>query len=118
MRKLILSTIAALSLGLASNGCLENRLERDIPIKPVDITQEDIQEGAILSQTLNLSSEGFSHFGITAINLAENQVFKKYNLPLINYLERNHTNKLTAIAGSSLRAEFPGLPKIKHTRSF
>ncbi|MBT6995560.1 hypothetical protein HN953_02980, partial [Candidatus Woesearchaeota archaeon] len=111
MRNLILPAIAALSISLSSTGCLEEKLEADTHLQGIEITQESIEEGKILSQTLNLSSEGFSHFGVTAIDLAEIKVFKKYDLPQITYSERDYTNKLAAIADSTLCAEFPELPR-------
>jgi len=107
MRKLILPAITALSISLATNGCLERRLEQDLPRRTVEITQEDIQEGINISQELYLGIEGFSHFGVNAITLAEIQVFKKYDLPLIIYSEREYTNQLAAIADSILCTELP-----------
>ena len=93
MRKLILPTIAAISLGLSAGGCLEKRLEQDLPIT-TEIIQQDIKEGQRVAQLMGQSSEGFSKYGVSAIALAEINVTEKYELPTIAYSETDHTNKL------------------------
>ncbi len=111
MRNLILPAIAAISISLTSSGCLERRLEQDLPRKTVDITQEDLREGQSLAQKLNLSTDGFSVFGVSAIAVAQINVQEKYFLPDIFFIEKKHIDKLSAEADSLFCESMPGVPR-------
>ena len=109
MRKLILSTLAAISLSLPMSGCLEDKLEENITSQEIETTQRDIELGSYLAKKLDQSSEGFSQKGVFAIALAEIEVSKKYNLPMITYSEREYVKRLAAKEDSILCAQNPNL---------